>query len=423
MLTGRFSVKLIKWMIALVAATALVLIFLTEYKDYRLAYNKELTDRSTREGKEVTVVIPADASVKEIAAILHKLGLIQYEGAFVERLQNSEFRGKLKHGTYKLNTGMNTLQMMEIMASEEENAIIQRLTIPEGFTIDQIAERCEEKDICSARQFINACQSITRSKFRYLEDVPAGIDVRYRLEGYLFPATYDITENTTAESLVQWMLDTFTVYYNDELRAIAEERGLNSYQVVTMASMIERECAIAEERPVIAGVINNRLKADMLLQIDSTVLYPITEGMFNKPQVLYEDLEVDSPYNTYKYGGLPVGPICNPGIACITAVLKPMEHTYYYYHVVDEKSGEHAFYQTLEDHEQSINGVTVEDMKKAAIAIDEQDQEDPFGINDQNQNGQDQNGQDQNGQDQNGQDQNDQGENDQDGGEGNDGGG
>ena len=399
MLTGRFSVKLIKWMIALVAATALVLIFLTEYKDYRLAYNKELTDRSTREGKEVTVVIPADASVKEIAAILHKLGLIQYEGAFVERLQNSEFRGKLKHGTYKLNTGMNTLQMMEIMAAEEENAIIQRLVIPEGFTIDQIADRCEEKGVCTARQFINACQSVTRSKFRYLEDVPAGVDVRYRLEGYLFPATYDITENTTAESLVQWMLDTFTVYYNDELRAIAEERGLNSYQVITMASMIERECAIAEERPVIAGVINNRLKADMLLQIDSTVLYPITEGMFNKESVLYEDLEVDSPYNTYKYGGLPVGPICNPGIACITAVLKPMEHTYYYYHVVNEKTGEHAFYQTLEDHEQSINGVTVEDMKKAAIAIEEQD---PYGIDDEDPDGQDQNDQDQNGQDDDG---------------------
>ena len=198
---------------------------------------------------------------------------------------------------------------------------------------------------------------------------------------------------------MQWMLDTFTVYYNDELRAIAEERGLNSYQVITMASMIERECAIAEERPVIAGVINNRLKADMLLQIDSTVLYPITEGMFNKESVLYEDLEVDSPYNTYKYGGLPVGPICNPGIACITAVLKPMEHTYYYYHVVNEKTGEHAFYQTLEDHEQSINGVTVEDMKKAAIAIEEQD---PYGIDDENPDGQDQNDQDQNGQDDDG---------------------
>jgi UPF0755 protein len=129
--------------------------------------------------------------------------------------------------------------------------------------------------------------------------------------------------------------------------------------------MIERECRIPDERPVIAGVINNRLKDDMPLQIDSTVLYPITDGMYDRQEVTYDDLEVDSPYNTYKYTGMPAGPICNPGLACIEAVLEPTEHNYYYYHIVDAETGEHAFFETYEEHVNS-GGKTVEQMKQEA---------------------------------------------------------
>ena len=374
MTPGKFSVKLVKFMIGLVALIALGMIIMDRYKEYKEAYNAELTNTSTTAGQDVKVVIPENASVKEIAHILYRKGLIKYEGAFVDRLQSSQFRGELKHGTYTLNTGMNTLEMMEIMSKEDETGgVIQKLVVPEGFTIDQIAARCEKLDICTADEFINACKSVTRTKFPFLEDVPNGVPVRYRLEGYLFPATYDITKDTTAESLVYWMLDTFMVYYDDDRQARAEELGLNSYQVVNMAAMIERECRVADERPVIAGVINNRLKDDMLLQIDSTVLYPITKGMYDKEEVLYEDLEVESRFNTYKYKGLPAGPICNPGIACIDAVLYPMEHDYYYYHIVDEESGEHAFYRNYEDHENSVNGVTVEDMKREEEESEEEE--------------------------------------------------
>ena len=376
MLAGKFSVKLIKWAIALVAAVALGMIVTTEIKEYRAAYEAELTDTSTRPGRDVTVEIPEDSSAKKIASILHKKGLIQFEGAFVDRLQNSEYRGKLKHGKYVLNTGWNTLQMMEAMSVADENeGIIQKLVVPEGFTIDQIADRCEDQGICSRSEFINACNSVTKARFPFLEDVPAGANVRYRLEGYLFPATYDITEKTTAESLVYWMLDTFRIYYDEELQKRAEELGLNSFEVVTMASMIERECRIDGERPVIAGVINNRLKDAMMLQIDSSVLYPITKGMYNKESVTYADLEVNSPYNTYTHYGLPAGPICNPGLACIKAVLNPTEHKYYYYHVVNEETGEHAFFETYEEHVNS-GGKTVEDMKREAGIVDDTTEED-----------------------------------------------
>ena len=377
MAPGKFSIKLVKFMIGAVALLALTLIVMDRFKEYRKAYDAELTSTESTQGVDVKVVIPENASVKQIAHILYRKGLIKYEGAFVDRLQSSQYRGELKHGTYTLNTGMNTLQMMEIMSKEDETGgVLQKLVVPEGFSIDQIAERCEEQDICTADEFINACKSVTRTKFPFLEDVPTGVDVRYRLEGYLFPATYDITKDTTAESLVYWMLDTFTMHYDSERQARAEELGLNSYEVVNMAAMIERECRIPDERPVIAGVINNRLKDDMLLQIDSTVLYPITKGLYNKEKVTYEDLEVKSRYNTYMYKGLPSGPICNPGTACIDAVLYPTEHEFYYYHVVNEETGEHAFYRTYEEHESGDPGTTVEDMKREAEENDEESDDD-----------------------------------------------
>ena len=133
-----------------------------------------------------------------------------------------------------------------------------------------------------------------------------------------------------------------------------------------MASIVEREAKVAEERATIAGVINNRLDIDMPLQMCPTVLYPLTDGMYDQSQVIYEDLEIESPYNTYKYSGLPEGPICNPGLACIEAVLYPEEHTYYYYHVGDEEAGTHIFTETYQEHVDTQiiggpNGIPVED--------------------------------------------------------------
>lgn len=334
----------------------------TYYDDYMYEYK----GTESREGVDVTVEIPEGASVKKIAEILKENGLINYPRAFTKRLQDSEYRGKLHGGTYTLNTGMTTLEMMAAMSpSYEENAPIDYLVVPEGFTVEMIAARCEEQGICSATEFLNACKSVTRSDFPYLEDIPAGANVKYKVQGFLFPATYDIYESTTAESLVAWMLQTFENYYTQDLQDRAAELGYSAFEVVTRASIVEREAKVDEERPIIAGVINNRLKADMPLQMCPTVLYPLTNGMYDKSQVLYEDLELDSPYNTYKNAGLPVGPICNPGIACINAVLYPQEHNYLYYHVGDEEAGTHIFTEDYEEHidTQIIggpNGVTTE---------------------------------------------------------------
>lgn len=342
-------VKVIKGIILAVAVIALCSVIYKYGKGYYDIYQEELKGTESSYGESVTVEIPEGASAKKIASILKDKGLITFEKAFIKRLQESGYR--IQSGTYTLNDGMSTLDMIITLSPViEVDKPIDTLTIPEGFTVEQIAARCEKQNICTADEFLNAVNSVTKDKFPYLADVPAGANVKYKLQGYLFPATYDIYESTTADSLVEWMLETFDNYYTEDLKQKAEALGYNSFEVITRASIIEREAKVDTERATIAGVINNRLKDGMMLQLCPTVLYPLTDGLYDQNQVLYEDLELDSPYNTYKYEGLPVGPICNPGIACINAVLNPEEHGYYYYHVDNEEEGTHVFTETYEEH-------------------------------------------------------------------------
>lgn len=341
----------IKGIILTVAVIALALQVVDYGKGFYREYMEEYEGTSSHKGQDVEVVIEKGMSAKQIANVLKDAGLIKYPSAFTRRLKNSPYKGKLQSGTYTLNTGMNTLQMMEALSPVPDvDEPVDKLVIPEGYTIEMIAERCASQNICTKQEFLNAVNSITPTQFEYLNDVPAGADVKYKLQGYIFPATYDIYESTTAESLVKWMLRTFDDYYSGERAARAAEMGYTSYEIVTMASIVEREAKVEEERATIAGVIKNRLDAGMLLQMCPTVLYPLTNGMYDQAQVYYSDLELDSPYNTYKYEGLPVGPICNPGLACLDAVLYPEAHDYYYYHVSDEDAGTHVFTETYEEH-------------------------------------------------------------------------
>lgn len=344
-------VRFIKGIILTVAVVLLCVQVYDYGKGFYDEYMDEYKGMESTQGVDVVVEIPQGASAEEIASILKDAGLIKYESAFTRRLQDSEYRGRLQSGTYTLNTGMTTLEMMAVMSPvADATTPIDKLVVPEGYTVEMIAAKCEEQGICTAQEFLNAAQSVTTTDFPYLEDVPTGADVEYKIQGYLFPATYDIYTTTTAESLVEWMLQTFENYYTEDLQQRAAELGYSSYDVVTRASIVEREAKVDDERAMIAGVINNRLKNGMLLQMCPTVLYPLTHGMYDQSQVYYTDLELDSPYNTYMYSGLPVGPICNPGIACINAVLYPAEHNYLYYHVSDEEEGTHVFTETYEEH-------------------------------------------------------------------------
>lgn len=319
------------------------------YSQYKI-YQDEYQGTESTEGEDVVVEIPEGAATKQIAQILKDNGLIQFPAAFVKRVKESEYRGALQPGKFTLNTGMSTWEMIEILGHvEPTRTVMATVTIPEGFSIEQIAYRVNAEGLFTEEEFLEAVQEDTYN-YDFLSSIPEGINVNYRLQGFLFPATYDIYEDTTAHDLVDMMLRKFDAVYSEGMRAQAEAMNYSAFEVVNRAAIVEREAKLDEERPIIAGVINNRLEQGMMLQMCPTVLYPITNGIYDKAEVTYEDLEVESLYNTYKSTGLPVGPICNPGAVSLNAVLFPAEHNYLYYHVDNEEIGSHIFTETYEDH-------------------------------------------------------------------------
>lgn len=336
----------------IVVAVILIIILVSliyGYSQYKI-YQDEYQGMESTEGVDVVVVIPEGAATKQIAQILKDNGLIQFPSAFVKRVKESDYRGSLQPGEFTLNTGMSTWEMIEILGHVEPvRTVMATVTIPEGFSIEQIAYRVNAEGLFTEEEFLEAVQEDTYT-YDFLDSIPEGVNVNYRLQGFLFPATYDIYEDTTAHDLVDMMLRKFDEVYSDGMRAQAEAMNYTAFEVVNRAAIVEREAKLDEERPMIAGVINNRLEQGMMLQMCPTVLYPITNGVYDKSEVTYDDLEVDSLYNTYKNTGLPVGPICNPGAVSLNAVLYPAEHNYLYYHVDNEEIGSHIFTETYEEH-------------------------------------------------------------------------
>ncbi len=211
--------------------------------------------------------------------------------------------------------------------------VVARLTIPEGFTVKQIAARLGDLGVFSADEFL-AAAAAGDYQVPLLPPEQAG-----NLEGLLFPKTYDITEGMRPRDLVQRLLDQFAL----EAAAVdfqrSRELGISPYQALIVASLIEREVVVEEERPLVAAVIYNRLRAGMKLQIDATVQYALPQW---KERLTYEDLKVESPYNTYLHPGLPPAPICNPGKPSLEAALAPASVDYLYY-VATGEGGRHFF--------------------------------------------------------------------------------
>lgn len=341
---------IIKFLITIAIIVVVIIVAVIKVKSVYDGFMEEYKGTVSYEGDTVTVEIPKGASVKQTAQILKDAGVIKYKLAFELRIKETKYKDSIQPGTFTLTSGMNVMDMIKTISFvEDTKQVSDKLVVPEGYSLEQIAAACEKQGICAKQDFLSTA--------RYYKDngveLPFEVDnagVEYELQGFLFPATYDIYDDTTAESLINDMVNAFNSVYTDEYKARAKELGYTDFEILTMASMVEREAMLDSERATIAGVFYNRLKEDMLMQIDPTVLYPLTDGMYDKQEVLYEDLELDSPYNTYKYVGLPVGPICNPGKASIEAVLYPEEHNYLYYHTTEANDGSHVFTETYEEH-------------------------------------------------------------------------
>lgn len=220
--------------------------------------------------------------------------------------------------------------------------------IPEGYSIDMMAKRLEEQGVFKVDEFIKAVENTDQYKNNFIKDIPSKKGTKYKLEGYLYPDTYKIYKSSKPQDLIQKMLDNFDKKYSTVAKNYKGKRSMA--EIMTIASMIEREAKVESERPIIAGVIENRLKAKMKLQIDPTVLYTTTNGLYNVKKVYYKDLKVKTVYNTYVIKGLPAGPICNPGETAIKAAMNPKKHKYLYYRTDGSKKGTHIFTETFNEH-------------------------------------------------------------------------
>jgi UPF0755 protein len=291
-------------------------------------------------------ILKDDVSFDSVARQLEEKKVIR-SGQFLikyKKLLKIEARS-IPAGNYMLKSGITLKELIEHLQSGKSDFAI--VTIPEGFTLNQIAERLEKNNLVKKDEFINSTlESIDTEKL-----LSSSAGTLYPMEGYLFPDTYYIPYASTNEKILQLMFGNFSRIFSEKYRQRAKELGLSVEQVITIASLIEKEAANNEERSRISGVIYNRLKKDMLLQIDAAVIYANTNGQSSISKVTYTHLKYDSKYNTYLYKGLPPGPIAAPGKPSIEAALYPETHNYLYYVAAE---GGHVFSKTLEEHNQNV---------------------------------------------------------------------
>lgn len=304
--------------------------------------SEQTVDIDMNSDDTIAVEIPQGSTTKEIASILKENGIISSELSFRLKSRFSGADGTYNYGTFYLSKEMSVEQIISTLQGTAKTDTAHRLTIPEGYTAKQIAALVDEKGIATSDEFINEMNNGT-FEYDFLEGIPKRENY---LEGYLFPDTYFLSGNESAHDIIVMMLNRFEQIYNESLKDYVDSTGYTLDQIVTVASMVESEAKLDEERPIIAGVIYNRLAIDMPLQIDSTVQYALS----TRNEVVTEsDLEVDSPYNTYKNKGLPAGPICNPGKASLLGALNPEKHNYYYYVLKEQGGSEHYFAENYED--------------------------------------------------------------------------
>ena len=289
-------------------------------------------------GKEVMINIESGMSTGDIYTALKKNGVIDSKRLFAFFARDDAKDFKAGYHTLHKNMGYKAVceELKRIVAAEDEISV----TIPEGYNIREIANLLEEKGIKSASDFIKA----TNEKYDYdfLPEVRDGY-----LEGYLFPETYTVSPKMSSADIVNIMLKQFDYEFNQSYKDRAAELGMTTHEIITLASIIEKEAAVPSERALVSSVFHNRLQSDTYpyLQSCATVQYVLPEI---KEVLSDEDIAIDSPYNTYKYKGLPPGPIASPGRASIEAALYPASTNYYFF--VSNGDGTQTFSETYDEH-------------------------------------------------------------------------
>ncbi|MDI6860905.1 MAG: endolytic transglycosylase MltG [Caldisericia bacterium] len=287
------------------------------------------------------VYIKDGLTPREIGKLLKENKIIKNVEFFVIFAKYYEIDDKLKSGIYEFNEKMN---LKEVLFKLTQGGIppFIKVTIKEGFTIKDIAKTFEENGLCTKEKFLEETTKIEKYKDYIFEDAKS-------LEGFLYPDTYYFERDNLEKNIIM-MLENFNKIFFEVYKNY--NGSLNKYDILKLASIVEKEAMVDEERDIIAGVFMNRLEIGMPLQADPTLKYILDNPSYTLSS---KELEIDSPYNSYKYSGLPPTPICNPSIKSIIAVLNPKKTDYLYF--VADGNGKHLFAKTFEEHLRNIHKV------------------------------------------------------------------
>ncbi len=294
---------------------------------------------ASREGGLHTVMVPRGASFRVVARNLEKAGIIRDADDFVFAAGLVGAYKKVQAGEYELNSAMTPVEILRRLTTGRVKTY--SVTIPEGYTLKEIAGVLHRKGLVSKEEFLARARN---------SDFVASLGLRGgTFEGYLFPDTYILTKGLSADDIIVKMVDRFKEVYNSDFKERAEKAGLTMREVVTLASIIEKETGVAEERKLISSVFHNRLKRGIPLQSDPTVIYAIKDfdGNLTKKHLLTK-----TPYNTYLRPGLPPGPIANPGWDSLDAAISPSGDDYLYF--VSRNDGTHHFSKSLREHNRAV---------------------------------------------------------------------
>lgn len=296
--------------------------------------------------KPIELRIPTGSSAVRISELLEEKGLIHNAYVFRYYVKQAGATSKLQAGNYTFSGTVSLESLCKQLQTGKIEAESVRVTIPEGKKVSETIKILVDAGLGDYDAYMDYCNN-GDFKYKWIPDPKAVKEPANRLEGFLFPDTYRMSTDWSEEYIIDMLLAEFDKKWTEQYQKAADDLNYSVYEIITIASLIEREVKLNDERPMVASVIYNRFAANMKLEFCSSIQFLFEE---QHPVVLLSDLEIENPYNTYKYAGLPPGPIAAPGIAAIEAALYPADTDYLYFRTKDDGSGGHFFSKSYDEH-------------------------------------------------------------------------
>lgn len=334
----------VRWLLWIAGGTFFLLLLLIG-AGY-MYYDAQIQPAEKDSIRSYIIKVSPGMTTTDISTLLMQQGLVRDRNVFMVAARLQGLEKSLQAGEYAMSPSMSMPQIIDMMA-KGRTAYIE-ITIPEGYTIDQIAALLAEKKLADSNKFLSLAARMAPAEY--------GVDrpgVKYRMEGFLFPDTYRLNRGASEEDILAMMASQFRRQFTPEMQEKARNTGMSVYDLIILASLVEREARLAHERPMVARVFLNRIKIGMPLQSCASIQYILG---YVKEELTIADTQLPSPYNTYIHPGLPPGPVASSGLASIRAVLEPAAGDWLFF-VVDGKTGGHRFTRTLEEHEAAIRQI------------------------------------------------------------------